>query len=257
MVRLSLVGSSDSLVWCGRRDRVVACFACQEIAATMPAVQVWLTEVEQGDQKDARLGSSPADAQRFDARQDDDYHLLRRGQLPFQQRATPATPWQIKIDPQAKGHQLQGVGAAMTDSAAFVLSQLKQHNPSLYEYTMQKLFSPTDGAHFSYLRRPIGSSDYTATAANYTYADRHADGLEGFSIAHDTEYIIPMLKEARRINPQLQIMGTPWSPPAWMKTNQHLFGISAAQKGAGETNRLRPDAFPLYADYLVRLWRLR
>jgi glucosylceramidase len=62
----------------------------------------------------------------------------------------------------------------MTDSSAFVLQGLKEHNPRLYEFTMRRLFSPDQGAGFSYLRRPIGSSDYTATESYYTYADRPA-----------------------------------------------------------------------------------
>ena len=48
--------------------------------------------------------------------------------------------------------------------------------------------------------------------------------MRRFSIAHDEREILPLLRQARRLNPDLKVMGTPWSPPAWMKTNDSLVG---------------------------------
>jgi glucosylceramidase len=56
---------------------------------------------------------------------------------------------------------------------------------------------------------PAGASDYSQ---------------DHFSIAHDEEQILPLLREAKQLNPALQIVATPWSPPAWMKTSQSLIG---------------------------------
>ncbi len=65
-------------------------------------------------------------------------------------------------------------------------------------------------------------------------------------------YILPVLRDVRRINPQLQVMGSPWSAPAWMKTNGQLVGISQQQKAAGATNRLKAEHIPTYASYLLK-----
>ena len=97
------------------------------------------------------------------------------------------------------------------------------------------------------LRQPIGSSDFTATPEHYTYDDV-APGtndypLRAFSIAHDEAQILPLLREAKRLNPDLKIIGTPWSPPAWLKTNDSLIG------GRLEPGMLNATA---YARYLVR-----
>ena len=93
---------------------------------------------------------------------------------------------------------------------------------------MRQLFDPAAGIGVSFLRQPIGSSDFTAAAAHYTYDDVPAGqtdfGLARFSIAHDEAQILPLLRRARQLNPRLTIMATPWSPPAWMKTTDSLVG---------------------------------
>ena len=74
------------------------------------------------------------------------------------------------------------------------------------------------------------------TATTPTPTSRPTD-LSTFSIEHDKQYIIPMLKEAIRINPEIELMGSPWSPPAWMKTNE----LAAS----GSPSRRRPRARPI------------
>ncbi len=68
-----------------------------------------------------------------------------------------------------------------------------------------------------------------------------------FSIAHDRAYVLPLLREALRINPSLRILANPWSPPAWMKTNDSMTAVSA-----GGVGRLRPDAYGPLARYFVK-----
>ncbi len=207
-------------------------------------VAVWLTRIDEGTRKQAAPVA-------YDEKQDEGYALLKASSIPLT-REPSATAVRIAVNPAVAFQAMKGLGAAMTDSAAYVLSQLKQKNPALYRHTMDRLFSPAAGAGFSYLRLPMGASDYTATDRLYTYCDDPSPDLARFSIAHDREYVIPMLKEALRLNPELEIMGTPWSPPAWMKTNGRLTGVSVEEKRQGATNRLKPDCFEVYADYFVK-----
>ncbi len=130
----------------------------------------------------------------------------------------------IVVDPTQSFQTMQGFGGAITDSSASVLYTL---SPSAREATMRSLFDPVTGDGLDYLRQPIGASDFVTTAA-YTYDDLPAGQSDypqrHFSIAHDQAQILPLLLEARAINPRLQIIATPWSPPAWMKTGGSLDG---------------------------------
>jgi glucosylceramidase len=150
------------------------------------------------------------------------YQLTDMGTVPF--TSAPPTALTAVIDPSRTFQKMAGFGGAITDSSAVVLYRL---SPDVRNATMRSLFDPRTGDGLSYLRQPIGGSDFVATQA-YTYDDLPAGqtdyGQRHFSIAHDTAKILPLLRQARRLNPELQIVASPWSPPAWMKDNDSLIG---------------------------------
>ncbi len=115
--------------------------------------------------------------------------------------------------------KIDGFGASLTDSSAWLIYMFLNASERLAVLT--DLFDPNEGIGLSYLRQPMGSSDLRL--AEYSYDDRPSGqtdyNLSHFSIAYDANYIIPALLEIRAINPNVKIMGTPWSPPAWMKTS--------------------------------------
>jgi len=130
----------------------------------------------------------------------------------------------IVVDPSRRFQKMDGFGGAITDSSAAVLYGMSS---AAREQAMRMLFDPRTGDGLSYLRQPIGGSDFVANAP-YTYDDMPAGETDytqrHFSIVHDEAEILPLLREATRLNPQLQIVASPWSPPAWMKTSQSLIG---------------------------------
>jgi len=130
----------------------------------------------------------------------------------------------IVVDPTVTYQTMQGFGGAITDSSATVLYRM---STAARAATMKSLFDPVTGDGLNYLRQPIGASDFVATAA-YTYDDLPAGQTDyqqrHFSIAHDQAQILPLLREAKALNPRLQIVASPWSPPAWMKTSGSLIG---------------------------------
>ena len=150
----------------------------------------------------------------------------------------------ITVDPGTSYQSMAGFGASLTDSSAHLIAAMPDDER---EATMRRLFDPVDGLGISLLRQPIGSSDFTAAAEHYTYDDVPAGetdlALERFSVAHDEAEILPLLREALAINPELTVIATPWSPPAWMKTTGTLIG-----------GQLRDDpaVYDAYARYLVR-----
>jgi glucosylceramidase len=150
------------------------------------------------------------------------YKLTDMGTVPFTSAQSSAPT--IVLDPTRRFQTMAGFGGAITDSSAVVLYRL---SPAARARAMRMLFDPRTGDGLSYLRQPIGASDFVA-AGPYTYDDRPAGqtdyGQRHFSIAHDQAEILPLLRQAKSLNPGLQIVATPWSAPAWMKTNQSLIG---------------------------------
>jgi len=117
---------------------------------------------------------------------------------------------------------IDGFGASITDSSAWLLRN-KLSN-SQFQKTMEMLFDREKGIGLSLLRQPMGSSDFALE--DYTYDDMPLGAsdpeLQHFSIEKDQRYIIPVLRAVLAINPQIKILATPWSTPAWMKSNDSL-----------------------------------
>jgi glucosylceramidase len=135
----------------------------------------------------------------------------------------------IQVVPTTTYQTMSGFGAAMTDSSAWLLRN--KMSATQRDKLMRQLFSPELGIGLNYLRVPMGASDFTASGF-YTYNDSPPDGTDNpqqrFSVAHDDAYIVPRLQQARQLNPALKLMASPWSAPAWMKTNGSLLGGSLA-----------------------------
>jgi glucosylceramidase len=154
-----------------------------------------------------------------------------------------SNPLTIDLDESTHLQQMDGFGASFTDSSAWLVANTL--SVAARTQLLTRLFDRTNGIGLSYLRQPMGASDFALS--NYTYDDVPAGqtdfSLVNFSIAHDTAYIIPVITQALAINPSVRVMATPWSPPAWMKSNQSLYGGS-----------LNADASTMsaYANYFVK-----
>lgn len=148
----------------------------------------------------------------------------------------------IGVVPTTTFQTIEGFGAAMTDSSAWLLQN--ELTAAQRDKLMRQLFSPTGGIGLNYLRVPMGASDFTASGY-YTYNDNPPGGTDElqqhFSVAHDQAYIIPRLQQARALNPSLKLMASPWTAPAWMKTNNSLTGGS-----------LMPQREAAFARYLAK-----
>lgn len=126
----------------------------------------------------------------------------------------------------AKSYQtMLGFGGAMTESTAINLLRLPE---SMQKQVLEMLFSKDHGAGFDFIRLPIGASDFSDPEKGfYTYDDSPNDEPDPqfryFDMNRD-EKSFQMIRAARAINPNLKVMITPWSPPAWMKTPNSLMG---------------------------------
>ena len=160
---------------------------------------------------------------------------------------TSATLATVIVDEQNRMQSIDGFGAAMTDSSAYLLNE-KVPKAALAG-VMQSLFDPAKGIGVNFLRNPMGASDLAR--APYTFDDLTAGAtdakLASFSIAHDQVDIIPMIQLAKSINPELRLMANPWSPPAWMKSTGSIFG-----EVNNVNSTLLPQFYDAFANYYVK-----
>ena len=175
-------------------------------------------------------------------------HLSRQADRTFlPAQSVPPAPLDIAVDETRRYQQIDGFGGALTDSTAWLLQA--RLTPAARGEVLRRLFDPTHGIGLSYMRLPMGASDFTKDATPYSYDDApggHPDpSLAHFSIAHDTAYIIPVLRAALRLNPALKLVASPWSPPGWMKTSAT----------SGMTGTVLPAFYPALAHYVVAFLR--
>jgi glucosylceramidase len=143
---------------------------------------------------------------------------------------------QVQLNPTIKFQEILGFGGAFTDATCYIFNQLA---PSAREQLFHELFDRSEMG-LSTGRICVGSSDYSTKV--YSYDDGDADpDLARFSIDHDRQYILPMLRQARQVNPDLFLFSTPWSPPGWMKFNNSMLGGS-----------MRSQYFAVYAKYYLK-----
>ena len=141
----------------------------------------------------------------------------------------------IEVNENHRYQPIDGFGAAMTDSSAWLLAT--KLSSSQRAELLNRLFS-SSGLNLNYLRIPAGASDFSLS--HYTYDDTCCD-LSDFSIAPDEVHRIPLLLQVKGVNPGLRLMGSPWSAPGWMKTTNSLY------RGTVE-----PEYVDDYAAYLAR-----
>ena len=146
-------------------------------------------------------------------------------------------PITLDVDDTKQYQSVAGFGASITESSAVVLGQAPAAARSA---AMTALFSRAQGIGISYLRQPLGASDFALSP--YSFNEGAPDWqLTRFSTARDEKRVLPVIRSARAINPELRLMLTPWSAPGWMKTSGSLIH-----------GTLRSNAQGVYAEYLRR-----
>jgi glucosylceramidase len=155
------------------------------------------------------------------------------GSIPWRRSSGKPSAPAVILDPRRKFQPILGFGAAFTDAACYMFNQL---SPEARQSLFHELFHPSEMG-LNVCRTCIGASDYSTKVYSFDEGDPDPD-LKRFSIDHDREYILPMLREARRENPDLFLFSSPWSPPGWMKSGGSMLG------GA-----MRHRYLPHYAQY--------
>ena len=166
---------------------------------------------------------------------DESQHLKQSGSVAWQP-AGPSSNNAIVLNPAKKFQPILGFGAAFTDAACYTFNRL---DPAAREKLFHEMFHPSEMA-LSVCRTCIGASDYSASLYSFDEGDPDPD-LMRFSIDHDRAYILPVLRDARKANPDLFLFSSPWSPPGWMKPNGSMLGGCMHRK-----------YFSSYANYFLK-----
>ena len=134
-------------------------------------------------------------------------------------RSGPGAANSITVDSAKSFQPILGFGAAFTDASCYTFNRL---DAAARETLFHELFHPSEMG-LSVCRTCVGSSDYSTEAYTYDEGDPDPE-LTRFSIAHDRAYLLPVLREARKVNPDLFLFSSPWTPPGWMKSNKSMLG---------------------------------
>ncbi|WP_405172929.1 glycoside hydrolase family 30 beta sandwich domain-containing protein [Paenibacillus sp. FSL H8-0280] len=209
------------------------------VADKQTAAEVWLTT---GDQQNLLTPQNPIPIT--------DHHDADPSSLvsSTQESDTSSSAFTIQIDPDKTYQTMDGFGAAMTGSSAHLINQLPDEQQ---EQLLKELFT-TEGLNMDMVRHTIGASDYSVdesgVASSYTYDDIESGtdyDMEYFSIDKDQE-VVSMLERVAGLKPDLKVLGTPWTAPAWMK-----YGEKKTTNG-WYLDYNDPQVYEAYARYFVK-----
>lgn len=164
--------------------------------------------------------------------------LSDKGLIKFEKFPQPKeTDACIFVDPDFKYQKLIGIGGAITDASAETLYKM----PKAKQKEILEAYYGKNGLGYTLVRTNMNSCDFSSDS--YTYVKDGDTSLKSFSVAHDEKFKIPMIKEAQKlIGKDFTFYFSPWSPPAWMKSNKNML------KGG----RLEEKYYQTWADYYVK-----
>lgn len=147
----------------------------------------------------------------------------------------------IAIDTSKTFQTMDGFGYTLTGGSAMHIQKMSEKERTIL---LHELFGNGENEiGVNYLRVSLGASDLDEKLWSYNDLEKGEEDMDlaQFSLSYDTLYLVPVLKDILKINPDIKIMGSPWSPPIWMKTNGDTRGGS-----------LKEEYHQVYADYFVK-----
>lgn len=170
---------------------------------------------------------------------DTELRLDESGKATFETAAQPLeNEVSVFVNPQKSFQTFLGIGGAVTDASAEVFAKLPSGKQKEF---LTAYYDQEAGIGYSLCRTPIHSCDFSS--ASYTYIEEGDADLETFSIEHDQEFKIPLIKKAiQAAGGTLMLYASPWSPPAFMKDNKNML----------QGGKLLPEYFDTWARYYTK-----
>jgi glucosylceramidase len=171
-----------------------------------------------------------------------DYRLTLTDKLAFKPMGQPLeTQLCVFVDPTKRAQTIVGIGGALTDASAEVFAKL---SAAKQRELLDAYFDRDKGIGYTLGRTNIHSCDFSS--ASYTYVDEGDKALTSFTVAHDRQFRIPFIKQAlATAGGKLTLFASPWSPPAFMKTNNDML----------HGGKLKPELRQSWANYVTKFVR--
>ncbi len=178
-------------------------------------------------------------AKAFTTAENGNYRMSPSGPLGFKKMGQPLeTQICVFVDPSKTFQTYTGIGAALTDASAETYAKMPKAKQKEF---MDAHFDTQKGIGYTIARTNINSCDFSSDM--YTYVKDGDRELTSFNIDHDRKYKIPMIKDAMSVaGSRLNLFASPWSPPAWMKTNNNML----------QGGHLQPEFYPSWAMYYTK-----
>jgi glucosylceramidase len=147
---------------------------------------------------------------------DTDDRLTEKETLSFENKGTDKVD--IELNPSKTYQSIIGFGGAFTEAAAYTLSRMSEDKR---QEVIERYFHKEKGLGYSIGRVHIHSCDFAL--GNYTYVEDYDTDLKSFDISRDRKWVLPLVKDAIKVRgEEISLLASPWSPPAWMKTNNEM-----------------------------------
>src|SRR6266478_3016940 len=171
-----------------------------------------------------------------------DYRISRTAPLSFKPVGQPKeTQICVFVDPTRQFQTFLGIGGALTDASAETFATLPKEKQ---REILKAYFDDQQGIGYKLARTNIHSCDFSS--GSYTYVNEGDKELKSFSVSHDKQFRIPFIKEAlATAGGRLNIFGSPWSPPAFMKDNNDML----------HGGKLKPEFYQSWANYYTKFIR--
>ena len=168
-----------------------------------------------------------------------DQRLSATGTATFKPMGQPLeTQICVFVDPAKRGQTILGIGGALTDASAETFAKL---SAAKQQELLEAYYDPRKGIGYRLARTNIHSCDFSS--ASYTYVDEGDKALKSFNVEHDRQYRIPFIKRAiAAAGGRLTLFASPWSPPAFMKTNNDML----------HGGKLKPEFRQAWANYYTK-----
>jgi len=165
--------------------------------------------------------------------------LASSGELEFKEKGQPfENEISVFIDPSKTYQSFLGIGGALTDASAETFYKLSKDKQQEF---LNAYYDKESGIGYTLARTNIHSCDFSSDT--YTYVTDGDKDLKSFNVEHDKKYRIPFIKEAMNAaSGKLTLYASPWSPPAWMKSNNDIL----------HGGKLKPEFYQSWANYYTK-----
>lgn len=211
-------------------------------ALLLTLVTLTVTSIGQPRRSVKRFSTNGRTVVVYTTAENTDLRITETGKLRFVEKRQPSEgEISVFVNPDKKNQTFLGIGGAITDASAEVFAKLPAAKQAEF---LEAYYGKQKGIGYTLARTNIHSCDFSS--GSYTYIDEGDAELRSFSVKHDMQFRIPLIRKAiAAAGGKLTLFASPWSPPAFMKSNEDML----------RGGKLLPEFYQPWANYFVKFIR--